>query len=176
MRSATLMACLASSFVISVAVAGAETTMSGSTGSTAQRVLSVQGVASDPIEQDASAQSADAVYRQAMTDAIADGLSKAQLLASDTAATLGQVQSLSEGGGYIQCSGETEYEGAQPDFGSGSSEVFGASGSPVLAGRATPSSGKPAVKHQKKKHHRAKKTSAGSCVLSTQVALVYQLS
>lgn len=139
------------------------------------RTVSVQGVASVPIAQNADATTADAVYRQGMAGAVSDGQSKAQFLASQTAATLGAVQSISEDGGYIDCA-EAEYEGQQPDFGSAGS------GSPTVgfvAGKAaapTPAvhRGKTKSKHPKRK--RAVKASAVSCTLYTQVSLIYALS
>ncbi len=81
--------------------------------------MSVQGVATAPVISTASAEAAIAAYRQAMAAAIADGQAKAQYLAEKSGATLGQVQSIGEGGGYIECPEGVEYEGAQPDFGSG---------------------------------------------------------
>src|SRR2546430_6175326 len=87
------------------------------TSSSALRTVSVQGVASEAIDQSANTSTAQAVYRQGMADAIADGLAKAQFLAGKVATPLGAVQSVVEEGGYISCPGETEYLGAQPDFG-----------------------------------------------------------
>jgi Protein of unknown function (DUF541) len=153
-------------------VAGAETT-TAPVATVVPRTVSVQGVASAPVEPTASTAAATAVYRQAMAAAIADGQSKAQFLAEKTGATLGAVQSISEGNGYIQCPGEEEYQGGQPDFGSGS---------PVVAvpvafakGHLSPSVHKAPVKHHKRRAS-AKKAAVEPCALSTQVALSYQLS
>jgi hypothetical protein len=138
------------------------------------RTVSVQGVASVPIAQNADATEANAVYRQGMTDAISDGQSKAQLLASQTAATVGAVQSVTEDGGYIDCP-EAEYEGQQPDF--GSSGI----GSPTVgfAGRTTapaPAAHKGKAKSKHPKHKRAVKANVANCTLYTQVSLSYALS
>jgi hypothetical protein len=163
-------------------VADAETTAVPSPAPT--RTVSVQGVAIEPIDQDASATSATTVYRQGMADAINDAQAKAQFLAGKAGAALGAVQDIAEGGGYIECAGEAEYLGVQPDF--GSSSVRGAV-APEAAAVKTPSHPastvhKPAAKHTKKKQHykrvKAKKATApnASCTLSTQVALVYALS
>jgi hypothetical protein len=158
-----------------VMTAGAETTPTPP-ASAPVRTVSVQGVANEPIDSAASAEAATAVYRQAMAAAIGDGQAKAQFLAEKAGATLGQVHSIGEGGGYIQCPEGEEYRGAQPDFGSGVSQVFaGAVNAPAARpGRATPTVHKAPSKHHKR--HAAKKSAAESCTLSTQVALVYELS
>jgi uncharacterized protein YggE len=148
----------------------------------------VQGVATEPIEQNASAVTATAVYRQGMADSITDGQAKAQFLSSKAGVTLGSVQSIVEGGGYIGCTGgeessNDEYQGAQPDFGSPgattSTPVFNA---PRALNKATPGVRKPAAKHGKKKPKKpsakqanATTASATTCTLSTQVSLVYTL-
>ena len=171
-------------------VAGAETTTTPTTSTSATptatvvspplRTVSVQGVAIEPIEQSASAAAATGVYRQAMASAVSDGQAKAQFLAGQAGATLGQVQSVAEGGGYIQCSGSEEgYLGEQPDFGSG--ENYAVPGvAPREAAKAAPGVSKPVVKPPRRPKRRkkgtAKKASATTCKLSTQVSLVYALS
>jgi uncharacterized protein YggE len=143
------------------------------------RTVSVQGVATVPIDQGANVATATAVYRQGMAAAVTDGQAKAEFLAGKTGATLGSVQSISEDGGYIGCtggeeSGGVEYEGEQPDFGSPDVSV-----SPVRvsAGVAAPTIHKPAVKHSKpRKGPTAKKASATTCTLRAQVTLVYAIS
>lgn len=142
------------------------------------RTVSVQGVASEPVDPAASAATATAVYRQAMAAAIGDGQAKAQFLAEKVDATLGQTQSIGEGGGYIQCPEDEEYQGAQPDFGSGASLLAGVV-APAAAGRATPTIHKAPAKKTHSDHHKrrsAKKAAAEPCTLSTQVSLIYQLS
>ncbi len=138
-----------------------------------QRTVSVQGVAGTPVASAAGPEAANAAYRQAMAAAIADGQGKAQFLAEKSGATLGAVQSVAEGGGYVECPGELEYEGAQPDFGQGA---------PVIAagrvGAATPRAvlhSHPASAPHRKKRRRAHKATVQTCTLSTQVALVYAL-
>jgi hypothetical protein len=175
-------------------VAGAETTTTPTTTTSTTatpttttvtspplRTVSVQGVAIEPIEQSASAATATGIYRQAMASAVSDGQAKAQFLASQAGTTLGQVQSVAEGGGYIQCAGSEEgYLGGQPDFGSAGNyatpEV-----APRAVAKAAPGVSKPVVKpprkpKRKKKKGAAKKASAATCTLSTQVSLVYALS
>jgi len=156
-------------------VAGAETTPTTTApASPPPRTVSVQGVAGAPIEPTASAASADAAYRQAMAAAVADGQSKAQFLAEKAGATLGAVQSVGEGGGSIQCPGEEEYTGVQPDFGSGSTGVavppVAFARSRVTARRAP--THKP---HAEKRRATAHRSAVEPCTVSTQVALVYLL-
>ncbi len=132
------------------------------------RTVSVEGVATVPIAQGANLATATAVYRQGMAAAVADGQSKAEFLVGKLGGTLGSVQSIAEGGGSIGCtdgeeSGYVEYQGEQPDFGSPTSSV-----TPLRA-----AVGKPTVK---KKHHAAKKASATTCTLSTQVSLVFAIA
>jgi hypothetical protein len=118
------------------------------------------------------------VYREGMADAIADGQSKAAFLAAKVGGTLGAAQSVVEEGGYIGCTSPdesefTEYEGEQPDFGSG--EVVAravppeAAATPVHVGHAR----KP--KHGKRKHAGARGAAAVSCTLKTRVSLAYVL-
>jgi hypothetical protein len=162
-------------------IAGAETTTTTPTTATATspppRTVSVQGVATEPIEQSASAAAATGVYRQAMASAVSDGQVKAQFLASQAGATLGQVQGMAEGGGYIQCAGSEEgYLGEQPDFGSAGNYA-----TPEIAPRAIAKAVAPRAvvkprKPKRKKKSVAKKASATTCTLSTQVSLVYALS
>jgi uncharacterized protein YggE len=165
--------------VLGVAAAEAPTTPTTTAAVAAPvRTVSVQGVANEAIEQSANASTATAVYRQGMADAIVDGQSKAQFLASKAGATLGAVQSIGEGGGYISCPSEVEYLGEQPDFGSG-----GVVAAPVsarsVARRAAPVVHKPAAKKHRKQSKAApvaKRAAASGCTLSAQVSLVYALS
>jgi Protein of unknown function (DUF541) len=143
--------------------------------------VSVQGVATLPIEQSASSATATTVYRQGMAAAVTDGQAKAQFLASSAGVTLGAVQSIVENGGYIGCTGnEIEYLGEQPDFGSPGVGVSpGAVSVPRVAGAAVPVINKPAAKHAKKKKRKApvaKRASAAGCTLTAQVSLTYAIS
>jgi predicted RecA/RadA family phage recombinase len=146
------------------------------------RTISVEGVADLPIGQADSAAAATAVYREAMSAAVADGQSKASFLAGKVAATPGAVQSVVEGGGYINCTGGdesnyAEYEGEQPDFGSApqpgvASPAVASTPAKVLSGVAP----RAKKKHPKRKQPVAKKAAAVSCTLTAQVALVYAIS
>jgi hypothetical protein len=164
--------------MLGVAAAEAPTT---TTTATPARTVSVDGVASVPIAQDASLAQATLVYREAMAAAVADGQGKAEFLASKTAVTLAGVQSVVEGGGSIQCTGEgseyTEYEGEQPDFGTPEGSATPVAAPQVAATRAGGGATKPTVKHPKKKGKKkrpaAKAAAATSCTLHTDVTLVY---
>jgi hypothetical protein len=162
---------LAAAGVLGVASAEGPTTTT-----TPQRTVSVQGVATEPIDQHASAAAAVGAYHQGLIDAVGDGLSKAQLLAGKVGASLGPAQTVLEGGGYISCASESlngEYEGAQPDFGSpGTSISAPGAGSvrPLASARRT-------VRRRKPRRVPAARTaSTATCSLSTQVSLVYPLS
>lgn len=143
------------------------------------RTVSVAGVASVPIPQAAPQAEADAVYRQGMAAALGDAQGKAEFLAGKAGVTLGAVQSITEDGGSISCRAEeaeayAEYEGEQPDFGSG---LAVASVAPEAAART--GAAKPAVKKARKKRPKkrpmAKKATAGSCKLEAQVSLTYAI-
>jgi hypothetical protein len=169
--SAAAMATMIAAGMLGVATAEAPT-------SAPVRTVSVEGVAIESIDQSATAAAATAVYRQGMTDAVNDGLAKAQFLASKVGATLGAAQSVVEGGGYISCVGEAEYLGEQPDFGSpGVSIPQSGVTAPAVRRGAAPGVGAPLVKHRKRrKTPAAKKATVSTCSLSTQVSLSYALS
>jgi uncharacterized protein YggE len=162
--------------MLGVAVAEAPT-------STPLRTVSVEGIANVPIGQTANAAAATAVYREGMASAVTDGQSKATFLAEKTGSTLGPVQSVTESGGYIWCRGGSEgegaeYEGEQPDFGSGQERsVAVAPEAAASAPSSVPRQKAPVVKKRKKaKHPVAKKATAGSCTLTAQVSLVYTIN
>jgi hypothetical protein len=142
------------------------------------RTVSVEGVSTEAIDQTASGAAAKAAYRQGMADAVTDGQSKAQFLASRVGATLGAVQSMVEGGGYIGCGGNVEYQGEQPDFGSPAVPISVAGASKGVASpRPAPLVHKPAAKRRKRHNSpSAKKANVSSCTLSTQVSLVFAVS
>jgi hypothetical protein len=156
-------------------VAGAESTGTGSTV-VPPRTIGVGGVAQVAIPQLANAATANGVYRQALGAAIADGLSKAEYLASHVSATVGPVQSVSEGGGYIDCTngGETyvAYEGEQPDF-------PGSQVGPVpLVAASAPAVGAPVPGRRvlrPRRRHTAHKAAAGACTLHASVSSTYQI-
>jgi hypothetical protein len=157
-----------------VLAAEAETTTSSTPQTSAPlRTVSVEGVASEPVSSTANAEAATAAYRQTMAAAITDGQAKAQFLAEKAGATLGQVQSISESGGYINCPNNVEYEGAQPDFGSNRGTVF-ATNAPAASGSTAPVAVHKTTKHHRRRHG-AKKSAVESCTLSAEVALTYQM-
>jgi hypothetical protein len=140
------------------------------------RTVSVEGVATVPVAQNANLATATAVYRQATANAMTDGQSKAEFLAGKAAVTLGGVQSIVEGGGSIDCTGDeestyVEYEGETPDFGSPATSI---SSNRVVAAPEASGVSKPKLKHPKKRPA-AKKASAVTCTLAASVALVYAI-
>jgi hypothetical protein len=172
----TLAAGLFAANMLGVAVAEAPT-------GTPPRTISVQGTATLPIGQADNAAAATAVYREGMAGAVVDGQSKAAFLASKLSAALGAVQSVAEGGGYINCTGGSEstyveYEGEQPDFGSAAQPGIVApvaAAAPTSAARGVTRGAAPKLKRAKRKHPKAKKATAASCKLTAQVSLVYTI-
>ncbi|HTA05965.1 MAG TPA: hypothetical protein VK774_06355 [Solirubrobacteraceae bacterium] len=164
--------------MIGVAVAEAPTT-------TTLRTVSVEGIGTQPIAQNADAATATGVYRQAMAAAVTDGQSKAEFLTGRVGASLGAAQTITEDGGGIECStggeeGWEPYQGEQPDFGSARSagQVLSSTAAPPAATGAPSkesSSVRPTSTKRKKKHKRpvAKKATAAGCKLTAQVSLVY---
>jgi hypothetical protein len=147
------------------------------TAVTAIQSVSVQGIGTAPIGPNAKLAEATAAYRDGMEAAVSDGQNKAEFLAGKAGATLGTVQSIIEDGGSISCiaSGDQEnpyieYEGEQPDFGSGPSERVVAA--PETAAVSAPT---PRAKKRRKGHPTAKKSSAVVCTLSAQVSLIYTI-
>ncbi len=163
--------------MLSVAVAEAPTV-------TPLRTVSVEGVATLPIGQFADGPTATAVYREAMAAAVTDAQGKASFLAGKIGGTVAAVQSVVEGGGYINCSsGEesyVEYGGVEPDFGTASAPSVTNTVSATSAPAKEESSARP-VRRLKPKHPKkrkapvAKKATAVGCTLTAQVSLVYAL-
>ncbi len=144
--------------MLGVAVAEAPTT-------TPTRTISVQGVAALPIGQSDGAAAATSVYREAMAAAVTDGQGKVTFLASKVGATAGEVQSVVEDGGYIQCTapGESEYaqyEGEEPDF--GSAPRPGVATPEAAAAPASPTVGATVHKAKPKRRRSARRPNARS--------------
>ncbi len=165
--------------MIGTAVAEAPTT-------TTLRTVSVEGIGSQPIAQNADAATATGVYRQAMAAAVTDGQAKAEFLTGRVGATLGAAQTITEDGGGIECNsgaGEEEgwepYQGEQPDFGSARNAGQVLSSSAPTHAAASPESSTPVVKRTSSKRHKkhkrpvAKKATAAGCKLTAQVSLAY---
>jgi hypothetical protein len=166
--------------MLSVAVAEAPTV-------TPLRTISVEGVATLPIGQFDDGPAATAVYREGTAAAVTDAQGKATFLASKVGGTVATVQSVVEGGGYINCIGGdessyVEYDGVEPDFGTGPTPSFAST--PESASTSAPakgeSSGHPVrrlkpKRAKKRKTPVAKKATAVSCTLTAQVSLVYAL-
>jgi len=143
--------------------------------------VSVDGVATVPLAQGANQATATAAYRAAMGAALEDGHTKAEYLASKAGVTLGNVQSIVEGDGSIECKsavgeGEpayVEYEGERPDFGSRASVVAPDAAAESRAAQTVRPDRK---KKKKKKKPTAKPATAATCTLGTDVALAYAIS
>ena len=172
-------ATLVAANMIGVAVAEAPTT-------TTLRTVSVEGIGSAPIAQNADAATATGVYRQAMAAAVSDGQAKAEFLTGKVGASLGAAQTITEDGGNIECSSGGEegwepYQGEQPDFGSARSagQVLSSSAATPTSAAAPSNASGGAVKRTSAKRHRkhkrpvAKKATAPGCKLNAQISLVY---
>ena len=192
-RSAT-----AATFLIGGLLAATPAPVAAAEGTTTPaRLITVQGIGSAPVAQDASLTEADAAYRQAMSAAIIDGQGKAEFLAGKVGAGLGAVQSIAEEGGSISCSGAepssyVEYEGAQPDFGFADLRppLVAASSAPVrgapvhggpASGKHKPKLGKRSRAHKhgrraRRGRHLARKAGAITCTLSAAVAISWMLA
>jgi hypothetical protein len=151
---------------------GEATEATTTNGNAAIRTVSVEGVDLVSIERTANRATANSTYRKALAEALADGQSKAQLLAERTGSTLGPIQTMREGSGSLEC-GEAEYEGVMPDFGQGGS-LYATPGaaavSPIYRAKHASSPGRP-----RQKHRQAKKADVTQCSLSADVGLVYQV-
>lgn len=160
----------------------------GPAGSSASRVVDVEGVGVTPISSNATAAQATAVYREGQAKALSDAQSKAQFIAEKEGVALGVAVTTVEDGGEIECSGWVEgegysryvpYEGEQPDFGVARLTSSGSgSAPPQVMGAA--SKGAPAIAHRPKgkhKRHAAKKAATGtpSCNLTAELTLAYAL-
>jgi hypothetical protein len=157
------------------------TTTTAPTYSTPAPTVSVDGVATVPVAQGASAAVATAAYREGMTAALADGHSKAEFLAGKAGVTLGGVQSIAEGGGSISCtggeeSGYAEYQGEQPDFGSSGSGVAIPEAVAPRAQVHSTARKKTAHKPAPKKKPSAKAAAVSTCTLSASVSIAYAIS
>jgi len=140
------------------------------------RTVSVQGSGNAAIDSSAGGDSANAAYRQGLLAAVSDGQSKAAFLAGRVGGTLGAVQSVSEGGGYIDCGDATDYTGVQPDFGNGSSGVALGASAPASAGSPSRSSSSSRPTPRKRRRRRKGKAhGASTCTLNAQVSLIYTL-
>jgi hypothetical protein len=146
--------------------------------------VSVEGVANVPISQNANQTEADAAYRQGLTAAIGDGQNKAEFLAGQTGAKVGSIQQIAERGGSIECvrpaeegpmTEYTQYQGAEPDFGSVESSGTRFAVAPVSASH-TVSTKTPKPKRKKHKAKAKKADVPVKCTLSTQVVLSYLLT
>jgi len=138
------------------------------------RTVSVQGSGNAAIDSSAGGDSANAAYRQGLLAAVSDGQSKAAFLAGRVGGTLGAVQSVSEGGGYIDC-GDGDYTGVQPDFGDGSSGVQFSASAPASAGSPGRSSPRPTPRKKRRRRKVGKAHRASTCTLNAQVSLIYTL-
>lgn len=154
---------------------------------TTLHTVSVTGIGRVPIALAANAVEADAVYHQALAQAVGDGAFKAGVLAAQAHARLGRVEAISEGRESVSCknaAGEYgSYKGAEPDNGNVEGPVVALTLPTPPAISAPPAKAKkPARKHKKTRRHRriaahkAELSPPPTCELTSQLTLIYGLA
>jgi uncharacterized protein YggE len=163
---------------IGVALAGAATLALSGTALAAEQQISVNGSGGASVPDGASNAQQQTAYDQALSTAVSDAQTKAQLVAQQLSLTLGAVQSFTE-----QSDDYLGYCGVGFLPGAAATGVSGNASAPVAAGSAsgqlTPIPAKPKRhKTKKKKAHKAQESneSNNTCQLEADVTLVYAAS
>jgi hypothetical protein len=135
--------------------------------------ISVNGTGGAAVPSEASDAQQQAAYNQALTAAIGDAQTKAQMVAQQLSLTLGPIQTFTE-----QSDDYFGYCGVGFLPGVAASGVSGSAGAPAAAGSAngqlTPIPTKP-KKHKTKKAHKAQESS-NTCQIEADVTAVYAAS
>jgi hypothetical protein len=160
---------------IGVALAGAATlALSGTALAATGQQLSVNGTGGALVPDGATNAQQQAAYDQALTAAISDAQTKAQIVAQQLSLTLGPVQTFTEqNDDYLGYCGIGFLPGAAAPGVSGSASAPAAAGAP--SGKLTPIPPKPKKHKTKKKAHKAQ-GSASTCQLEADVTVVYSAS
>ena len=160
---------------IGVALAGAATlALSGTALAATGQQLSVNGTGGALVPDGATNAQQQAAYDQALTAAISDAQTKAQIVAQQLSLTLGPVQTFTEqSDDYLGYCGVGFLPGAAAPGVSGSASAPAAAGAP--SGKLTPIPPKPKKHKTKKKAHKAQ-GSASTCQLEADVTVVYSAS
>jgi hypothetical protein len=160
---------------IGVALAGAATlALSGTALAATGQQLSVNGTGGALVPDGATNAQQQAAYDQALTAAISDAQTKAQIVAQQLSLTLGPVQTFTEqSDDYLGYCGIGFLPGAAAPGVSGSASAPAAAGAP--SGKLTPIPPKPKKHKTKKKAHKAQ-GSASTCQLEADVTVVYSAS
>ena len=160
---------------IGVALAGAATlALSGTALAATGQQLSVNGTGGALVPDGATNAQQQAAYDQALTAAISDAQTKAQIVAQQLSLTLGPVQTFTEqSDDYLGYCGIGFLPGAAAPGVSGSASAPAAAGAP--SGKLTPIPPKPKKHKTKKKAHKAQ-GSASTCQHEADVKVVYSAS
>jgi hypothetical protein len=166
---------------IGIAVLGAATlALSGTAPAATAQLISINGTGGVSVPDGASNGQQQAAYDQALTAAISDAQTKAQMVAQQLSLTLGPVQSFSEqSDDYLGYCGVGFLPGAAVLGASGTASAPEAAG--AASGKLTPIPPKP-KKHKKHKKHKLKRkahkaqSSENTCQLEADVTLVYSAS
>jgi uncharacterized protein YggE len=156
-----------------LALSGAVTlALSGTAVAATGQQISVNGTGGAPVPSGATDAQQQAAYDQALTAAISDAQTKAQLVAQQFSLTLGPLQTFTEqSDDYFGYCGVGFLPGVAATGVSGSASAPAAAGS--ASGQLTPIPAKP--KKHKKKAHKAQ-GSENTCQLEADVTVVYSVS
>jgi Protein of unknown function (DUF541) len=160
---------------IGVALAGAATlALSGPALAATGQQISVNGTGGASVPAGATNGQQQAAYDQALTAAISDAQTKAQMVARQLSLTLGPVQTFTEqSDDYLGYCGVGFFPGAAATGVSGSASAPPTAGRP--GGQLTPIPAKPKKHKAKKKAHKAQ-GSDNTCQLGADVTVVYSAS
>ena len=157
---------------IGIAVVGAATlALSGTALAATGQQISVNGTGSTSVPAGATNAQQHAAYDQALTAAISDAQTKAQIVAQQLSLTLGPVQTFTEqSDDYLGYCGVGFLPGAAATGVSGSASTPTAVSAP--SGQLTPIPAKPKKHKTKKKAHKAQ-GSDNTCQLEADVTVLY---
>jgi hypothetical protein len=158
-----------------LALSGAATlALSGTAVAATGQQISVNGTGGASVPSEATDAQQQAAYDQALTAAISDAQTKAQMVAQQLSLTLGPLQSFTE-----QSDDYFGYCGIGFLPGVAASGVSGSTSAPATTGGAngqlTPIPAKPKKHKTKKKAHKAQESS-NTCQLEADVTVIYSAS
>jgi Protein of unknown function (DUF541) len=147
--------------------------LSGTAVAASGQQISVNGTGGASVPSEATDTQQQAAYDQALTAAISNAQTKAQMVAQQLSLTLGPLQSFTEQSeDYLGYCGVGFLPGAAATGVSGSASAPAAAGS--ASGQLTPIPSKP-KKHKTKKAHKAQEGNT-TCQLEADVTVIYSAS
>jgi hypothetical protein len=160
---------------IGVALAGAATlALSGTALAATEQQISINGSGGASVPDGATNGQQQAAYDQALTAAVSDAQTKAQMVAQQLSLTLGPVQSFTaESDDYLGFCGVGFLPGAAATGVSGSANAPAAAG--AASGQLTPIPARPKRHKTKKKAHKAQESN-NTCQIEADVTVVYSAS